>query len=592
MTDRPRAHPTLLAAVAQAVPARIAKKLDGSPRAAEAWTWARADARWTVTTDGGETVTLHAEVVSEVGQLACSCLLSPRCFHVLAVAAALAVDAGEAPAAPEPSAEPPAPPDEVAAAPATFAPSEAQAAAGRAALAAADAVLAAGASGVGVVLLGELLRAGHAARVAGLPRLASAASRVAESARALREEKPEFTLGAFTAAIAELAEVAGAFARGRPSSAHVGVARREYEGVGNLRVVGLGCEPVIASGYAGVVSYVVDGAGRIWTLNEIVPAADPGRALSAYGMSVRIGDTSVPHRALVREGLFVEGATGSRDLRLGAGNKPKAVRTGPTTPDDAALAALFAPPLEAQVARAYAALGAPLEERAASSSLVFVDVVVLGEAGRALAVAARRPDEEPIRLRLVPPSDASSLAYVDNLRALARAPGLRLRVAGHLVPASPRTLAAVIVLAPPTAPDEPSAAGAARLALPADWGGRVCLGLDRLQSAHFARGGDVAAAPPALAAVAGSAPDPLAALRRRLERLAMGGARTLGPGALRSVDHERAALARAMMPEAARALGALATAAARRERLADAWLSLAVYERTATRHLWRAAWGA
>ena len=139
---------------------------------------------------------------------------------------------------------------------------------------------------------------------------------------------------------------------------------------------------------------------------------------------------------------------------------------------------------------------------------------------------------------------------------------------------------------------------APRLALPPDWGGRVCLGLDRLQSAHIARAGEagpsLGPSPPvaSVASVASVAPDPLAALRRRLQRVAMGGARTLGAGAMRSVEHERAALVRAMMPRAADGLGALAVAAGRRARLADAWLSLAVYERAATRHLWRAAWGA
>ncbi|MBL8606910.1 MAG: hypothetical protein JNL38_06300 [Myxococcales bacterium] len=587
MTDRPRAHPTLLAALTKATPARITKKLDASPRAAEAWAWAAAEGRWTVTTDAGEVVTVTGAVVSEVGQLGCSCLLSPRCFHVLAVASALAVDEGDA-------AEPAAAPAPAGAAPeggrpAPFEPGAAQRAAARAALAASEERRARGASGAGAVVLGELLRAAHEARACGLPRLGAAAMRVAQGVRALREERPEFTLDGHTAALLELGVVALALATGRADASHVGVARREYEPVGSLALVGLVAEPVIATGYAGVVSYACDGAGRVWTVNEIGPSADAARALSAYGMAVRMGDTSIPHRALVREGLFVEGATGSRDRRLGAGSRVKAVRSGPTTLDHEAVSALFRAPLDEQIARAYASLEGPLEERSAAATLVFAEVEVVGAEPRALVVAAARPDRAPLAVRLVAPSDAPELAYASNLRLLARAPGLRLRVAGHVVAGAPRTLAAVLAASAPAGEATAVVGGEAssQLTLPSEWGGRVCLGLDRLQAAHVAVA--PGASPRALPEAA-SRLDPLAPLRRRLERVALGGSRTLGPGAQRSVDHERGDLGRAMMPEAARALGALAVAAARRERLAEAWLSLAVYERAATRHLLRAAW--
>lgn len=583
MTARPRAHPTLLAALTKATPARITKKLDAAPRAAEAWAWAEADAGWTVTTDGGETVTLAGAVVSEVGQLGCTCLLSPRCFHVLAVAAALAVDEGEVvePAAGEAAAV------EArgeAAPSAPFAPSDAQRSAARAALAVTEDLLASGASGAGAVVQGELLRSAHAARACGLHRLGGAAMRVARGVRALREERPDFTLEGHTAAVLDLALVAHALASGRADASHVGVARREYEPVGSLALVGLVSEPVVATGYAGVITYACDGAGRVWTVNEVGPAEGASRALSAYGMAVRMGDTSIAHRALVRDGLFVEGATGSRDRRLGAGSRVKAVRSGPTTLDHDAVAALFAAPLEDQIARAYGSLEAPIEERSSAATLVFAEVEVVGAEPRALVVAVARAGREPLAVRLVAPSDAPELAYAENLRVLARAPGLRLRVAGHVVPGAPRSLA-VILAAPARAVAEEG--GASRLALPSEWGGRLCLGLDRLQAVHLVAAPGAAPRPlPASEARR----DPLAALRRRLQRLALGGTRTLGPSAQRSVDHERAALARAWMPEAARALGALAGAAGRRERVVEAWLSLAVYERAAMRHFARAAW--
>ena len=48
---------------------------------------------------GGETVTLPHGHVIRVEQIACTCLLSPTCFHVLACLSHLEVAIGESPAA-------------------------------------------------------------------------------------------------------------------------------------------------------------------------------------------------------------------------------------------------------------------------------------------------------------------------------------------------------------------------------------------------------------------------------------------------------------------------------------------------------------
>ena len=85
--------------------------------------------------------------------------------------------------------------------------------------------------------------------------------------------------------------------------------------------------------------------------------------------------------------------------------------------------------------------------------------------------------------------------------------------------------------------------------------------------------------------------DPLAPVRRRLERLVLGGRGTLGAAALRSVEHERAALEKRQLGTASTVLHDLAGAALDRTRdLALAWLVTSTYERTATRELRRAAW--
>src|SRR5262245_54401727 len=94
-----RAAPDLLAAVIAMVPARIVKRLDAKRDVARGWTWSVTPEGGTVVTEGGETVTVRATSshVAEASHVTCSCLLSPRCFHVLAVVAALDVDDAPAP---------------------------------------------------------------------------------------------------------------------------------------------------------------------------------------------------------------------------------------------------------------------------------------------------------------------------------------------------------------------------------------------------------------------------------------------------------------------------------------------------------------
>src|SRR6185437_7945307 len=118
-------------------------------------------------------------------------------------------------------------------------------------------------------------------------------------------------------------------------------------------------------------TYVCDGQGRVWTISDVMPG-DAARARAAYDAGVRMGDTSIAHRRLCREGLFVQGATGSRDMRLGAGASVKAVRSGQTAWSDGGPRALWEVPLEAQIERAYAALALPGAARSAGAMLLFV----------------------------------------------------------------------------------------------------------------------------------------------------------------------------------------------------------------------------
>ena len=591
MSARPRARPTLLSAVTAIVPPRLTKKLDANPTAAATWTWTVRDAETTVVTDGGETVTLRhlppagpGAVVGALDDLRCTCLLSPRCFHLLAVVAALEPDeSAPSPAAPvPPAADAPVPES----APAALSPS--QIAAARLAWRTGSEVLLAGAMATGAALQADLLRAAHEARAEGLHRLASATFRVVRSVRALRAEAPEFTLGGYTGELRDLLETARALGGdgAAPREVHrfLGAARRAYTAAGDLRLVGLATEPVVAgTGYAGVVTYLADTKGRVWTVSDVLPAS-PDRARAAYDGGARIGDVSVSHRRLAREGLFVRGATGSEDGRLGAGSGVRAVRAGPSTWDDEAARGLWEAPLEAQLARAYRALSG--EERSGAGTLLFAAGVVRGADGDALVLEAAQPrGTQP--LRLVAPSDHAELGYRDNLRKLGRAPGLPLRVMGRLLPDRPHTMAA-LAAGPASAADDASP----RLRLPAEWGDRVCLGLDKLQSAHLPG----AASREAVVRLAeGPRVDPLIALQRRLQRMALAGARSIPPAAVPEVLREAASVERRLMPAGGALLRALAGAVESRADdrsavLARAWLAATTYERAARRDLERAAW--
>src|SRR5262249_20828750 len=81
--ERPTVSPQLLAALIDSTPDRVRRRLDSAPDAAKSWEWQASKEAWAINT-GGETVTLpHGHVVG-VEQFACTCLLSPRCFNVLA----------------------------------------------------------------------------------------------------------------------------------------------------------------------------------------------------------------------------------------------------------------------------------------------------------------------------------------------------------------------------------------------------------------------------------------------------------------------------------------------------------------------------
>ncbi|HET8661807.1 MAG TPA: hypothetical protein VFM55_22780 [Micromonosporaceae bacterium] len=590
MTGLPRVAAPVLAAAVDALPDRLRRKLDATVATAAGWPVAVHDGHLTVTVNDATTVTLLATdgVVTEPEQVSCTCLLAPRCLHRAAVLArAPADDEG--------------PPDNGDAAPAGTPAEPAVGAPGDVAgdlteeltgeqRAAAEhlwqagvAVLAAGVSGSGVVLHAALLRATHEARVHGLHRAAAAGRKIAAHLRAARELQPQYRLGDLSDDLRELLLVTRALREPGPvASGLVGTARRRYDVHGSLRLYGLCSVPVVTgSGYGGVVTYLADRDCRVWMVSDLMPGGQE-RAAVAGEAPVALGEASLTHRALGRGGLVVSGATASDTRALGAGREVKAVRARGVPWDEEPLAGLWATPLDEQVARAFAALALPVQDRAAGDDLLFLSGRVHGADGAEVSMVTA----DGSALTLTVPSDHAALAYRHNLRRLAAADGTEVRVIGRPEPLRRLTVC-------------PLALSTADLELPQEWAGRVDLGFDRLLGEHAPPGPTVvepAGGPAATTAPFGDLA--LHLIRRHVERVVAGGRAVQ---ALASPDEARLRAAR--LDTGAGLVQALTTAAQARPRdpfgrpvgtdgaaFTDAWLAVAVYEQAASLALNEASW--
>ncbi|MCC6622501.1 MAG: SWIM zinc finger family protein [Deltaproteobacteria bacterium] len=551
-TERPAVHPAVVAEATARLPSRLVKRLDKEPALAEAWRWERAGARWTITAEA-EAVTLEPGPDGALGaldQVRCSCLLAPRCLHVAAVLACLPLAEAPAPSTSEPASSPaPAPPSH------ELSPDQ-RAVAARALAALADA-LAAGAAALGSVARGALLVALHEARVVGLHRLGRGVAQVVEQARLLREGAPESALGALVGALDEALAVATALtADDAVAPAWVGVARRDFEPLMGKRLYGLFVEPVItATGWAGVVTWLADAEGRLYSVADVMPGP-AARAVQVYHGGLGLAGVATSHARVARSGLFVSRARVAEDGRLGGG-QDAAVAPASDASD------WHAAPLQGL----WTSVAPPA---APSDRWVFRDVRVLGPREGALIAEVVG---SAIVVELVAASDHRELAFVDNLRVLARARGHTVRGVFQRFPDRPRALAPLAITSP---------------ALALEHDGAAQLGFDRLSPASF---------PPlplddlaVLAPPAAARPPPLEALRRRVARVALGGRGTLPEGLAKTIVAEAVALERAFLPTAAALLRDLHAAAlvhvraftgerrlVRPELFARAWLRARAY---------------
>ncbi|MFD7660356.1 hypothetical protein ACFV4N_40805 [Actinosynnema sp. NPDC059797] len=596
----PPVAPAVVADVLDALPPRLRKRVDTALDKAASWTVtaSAATARAELDPETTLTWTLRDGVLTEAADLACSCLLAPKCLH-RGIAVAAAEIAEPDTSAPDPEVGPGAPGSptavgggaEDAGNPAVPAPvTEAERRAATALWEACATILRSGATGSGAVVRAELLRAVHSGRVVGLHRAAATGLRIASSLAAARTNDSSFDREALAADLVDLmllchhlrAPAGSSPAGSAPTDLAElrGTARREYHPIGALRLYGLCTEPVVAaSGYGGVVTHLVDDTGRLWTVPAITPGG-PERVTAAANGPVAIGESGLSHRELGRSGLLLSGGTASADHRLGAGKAVRAVAATGTPWDAPPLAELWTRPLTDQVTRAHDAHTRPDGHRPAAADLLFLDATVLGPTGPALRVAVGGA-----RVDLV---GADQCAH-DNLRVLATASGLRLKVVARLLPDRPGTATALAV--------------SGDLDLPTDLRHHVDLGLDRLQHSYLTSHdtNTPTPAPPLPPSPTPSrVPPPLRPLANVLHRTALGGRAVT---AISSTAREVTTLSRTGLTTTADLLADLAATSRDRERDAFgrvvrdagddfplAWLRAGVHVREFTRAAARRAW--
>ena len=499
---RPTVSPELIAAMIESTPDRVRRRLDRTPDVAEGWNWGPGEASWSVET-GGETVTLTHGLITAVEQIDCTCLLSPRCFHVLACLTRLEVALGESRQAegaePVASAAEDANEDLVE-------PAEGQRRAAIELVASVTRLLRVGVANSGVVLQSDLLRAIHRGRAEGLYRLAALGLRVIAATGEIRSRAATADPERLAEDFADLLETSYHVLRKQPIAGFwIGTARRKQMPVSPRRLLGLFAEPVITrSGYAGAAVYFLGGDGRIYTASDVRPG-DARRARDAYLGGIEIGPMVQSAKQLARGSYLGTDLTASADGRLGRGKGAQIVEQGPSSWQAEAIDERFRRPPSAQWDAAYAQSSLPADAREAAWDLVFLEGTVLGAAGPVLLF---QPAADPRTIRLAIENESEGLCFRENLRMLSHAPGLRLRVIGRVNLSEPRMVSSLAVAdaAAAQADDGP------RLDIPESWGGRICLGFDEIQrhSLRNARGTAVI-----LNAQVVPHEDPLGPLRRR-----------------------------------------------------------------------------
>ncbi|MEV0645084.1 hypothetical protein AB0I28_07450 [Phytomonospora sp. NPDC050363] len=567
---RPTIDAALRTELTAAGPARVLKKLEADPVLAEGWTWKQDGPVWTVAT-GTQIVRLDGEAITTAAQVSCDCLLTPRCLHLLATLAVLeavggkAVDTTDA-SEPETASGPA---DEPRPVPVPVRLTARQREAAELAWQAGAALLAEGAARAGSPARDALRHAADSSRRAKLPLLSTVATRVVTDLNTLAKDRPSFRLQTLTADLQLLLSLAARL-RGEPTDADVGVARRDYTDRSAGRFLGICAERIVTtSGYAGVVTYVVDPDRRIWTVADVRPGG-ADRVLEAY----RTTSSGLPSPyELSRAGVFAAGLRMSADGRLGRAGSADAARVPETAWTDPQLDPLWTEPLDAQLDRVVPVLTADEADRRAGDDLIFAEVTVGELRPGALTVYAG-----DVPISVLAATDARPA--VGNLRRLAAHRGATARMILRVHPSLPRTAFPVAV------------GECAELRLKSAWTGRANLTIDELPGGQADTLGSAHA----------TGIDPLDPVSRVRSRTVLSGRTALRsaalPATVATLRRHRLTTAAVLLDRLAEAANATVvsptgeTAPAAPDALAAAWIACGAYETAARQALLRRLWSA
>ncbi|MBL8813106.1 MAG: hypothetical protein JNM43_23260 [Planctomycetaceae bacterium] len=435
---RPSIDPLILSSMLSAAPERLQKRLDREPKAADGWEWRHEAGQWNVQA-GEETVQVLAELVTEFGHVRCSCLLSPRCFHVLAVLNVCGIVESSFEAADTASA------DEL---PALSGAEETSGKTGSGVIEPAEElttnaihaaqqmddatsrILATGLRSCGAVQQSQLLRAIHECRSEGLHRLAAAGLRLMTDIRQLRDHDENFRSETAVEDFRELLETCRHVVRQSPTPIRwIGVARRQFVPVESQKLHALFCEPILTrSGYAGVVTWLMADDGWIGSVSDVQPG-DASRIPQAWQSGVTLAGLSLSHRALSQKCLLLSKGTRSADGRLGGGESARAVPVDGKGWNAGPVAAKFQTPLADQIRQSFNESDKPDFMKPAGSDLLFFEAIVLGYHEHELIVAV--PNSDVILSLTIALAD-DELSFRDSLTTLACAPGLKIRCIGRI----------------------------------------------------------------------------------------------------------------------------------------------------------------
>lgn len=489
MTDRPSISASLLADINDSVASRTMRKLDKDPDIASTWAWEKTSLGWKVDS-GSECVHLNNQLISSIEDVQCSCLLHPRCFHILAVSNVLPL--AEDTAGRSEGIES-VPPDESSTVVmddlpqdhSTVVVSQDQSAAAKMMTTSAGSLLSGGLRAAGGASQSRLLRAIHECRATGLHRLAAAGLRVLSHARTLRSTDQDFDVEMAVQSLHELFLVARkvAMSAERLPLAWLGTARRRYRPVASLKLFGLCCEPVLtASGYAGVVTWMLTDQLDVVSVSDVQPG-DVSRIPQAWKSSVTLAGLAMSHAELSQQKLLVSKATLSDDGRVGGSDSARAVPAKHEGWNCREIEARFSEPLDEQIQRYFQQRDAVGQTANEGSSLMFLKGSVCGFEDRFLMFQL----EQGSRVRLEIASDTSELPFRENLIMLARVPDLPLRCIGRLNPVRPGLLQLLSISAEQNSDTESKGEQASNhpTLLIKEPGAHYDLGLHRLQRSQF-----------------------------------------------------------------------------------------------------------